>query len=345
MENNKRIFGYDLIKTIAIFLIVFYHLGGLDYGTISPDTYYCPNLNKFLTSFCAAGVPLFLMVNGALVLPKQLNLKQTITKSLHLLFILVFWKVVLQYLIAESLLSIKDDMVHFWFLGTLSVVYLISFFLNQNRWIKILCLVFLFLYPFLSNFIYDLIIISCPEHIPVFWKHTGFFTIYAIFYFYLGDFLKKKESNVFQSFLLILLGLVLINFEVVVMSNHFHIIYDGVNSSFPTFGAMTLSVGLFILLKNSIVSNHWIKAFVSLVGRNTMGIYLFHVLVLFVVRRFSTPLISDISIISAVLISLLVILITALGADVLNYSNGFFLVNSSNSSLKSALHLFPFFKR
>ena len=64
MQNSQnRIFGYDLIKTIAIFMIVFYHLGGIDIGTIESGKYFLPNFNQFVLSICAASVPLFLMVH------------------------------------------------------------------------------------------------------------------------------------------------------------------------------------------------------------------------------------------------------------------------------------------
>ena len=88
MSNSQdRIFGYDLIKTIAIIIIVFYHLGGIDYGDIETGHFYLPNLNKFLSALCAAGVPLFFMVNGALVIPKNLHWKQLLFKVFHLLFL------------------------------------------------------------------------------------------------------------------------------------------------------------------------------------------------------------------------------------------------------------------
>ena len=87
MPNSQdRIFGYDLIKTIAIIMIVFYHLGGIDYGDIETGHCYLPNLNKFFSALCAAGVPLFFMVNGALVIPRNLHWKLLLFKSFHLYF-------------------------------------------------------------------------------------------------------------------------------------------------------------------------------------------------------------------------------------------------------------------
>ena len=125
-------------------MIVFYHLGGIDYGAIEPGHFYLPNLNKFFSALCAAGVPLFLMVNGALVIPRNLHWQQLLFKFFHLLFLFVFWKFVLQYLISFKLLAIEDKMVHFWFLCTLSIVYLMSIVLQKSTFP---CLSFLI--PFL----------------------------------------------------------------------------------------------------------------------------------------------------------------------------------------------------
>ena len=152
MRNSQdRIFGFDLIKTIAIFMIVFYHMGGIDIGTMKSGLYHFPNFNKFLLSFCSASVPLFLMVHGALILPKHLNLKESILKASKMLLLFLFGKVILQYVILENCFSIEEEMVHFWFLGTLGIVYLVSYMMNQSKWLCYIILFLLILYPFLSN--------------------------------------------------------------------------------------------------------------------------------------------------------------------------------------------------
>lgn len=311
MKNSgTRIFGYDLIKTIAIFMIVFYHLGGIDIGKIEPGNLYSPNFNKFLLSFCAASVPLFLMVHGALILPKQLDFMKSILKAAKMLLWLLFGKVVLQQIVLEKCFCIEDEMVHFWFLCTLAIVYIVSCFMNQHTWLRYIILLILFIYPFLSNLLYDCVVFFMPDSKLSVLGHDGFFTFYALVYFYLGYYLKHKTLPHYFSFLAIIVGLLLINFEVVALSNYHQIIYDGVNGSFPTIGALALSTGLFFLLKDASSTNHNLCSSIGFIGSNTLGIYIFHVLFIFLIRKYILS--ETLSLLSSITLTCLLVLITAL---------------------------------
>lgn len=331
MPNSQdRFFGYDLIKTIAISMIVFYHLGGIDYGAIEPGHFYLPNLNKFFSALCAAGVPLFFMVNGALVIPKNLHWKQLLFKVFHLLFLFVFWKFVLQYLVSFKLLAIEDKMVHFWFLCTLSIVYLMSIVLQKSTFLRHAVLVFLFLFPFCYNFLWNVVLFCAPSFDACTVVHTGFFTLYGVLYYYLGGSLRTRHTSSFYAIGLIVLGLLFVNFEVVAMTNHYHAIYDGVNNSFPTVGALSLSSGIFFLVKDVGVNEGILHQIVSFVGRNTMGIFIIHVLGIFLLRKYSPNMLLNINPIIALSISLLIVLITASFSELLRKCNLRFLVSLSH---------------
>lgn len=326
-NSQNRIFGYDLIKTIAIFMIVFYHLGGIDIGTVESDKYFFPNFNQFVLSFCAASVPLFLMVHGALILPKRLNLKESILKATKMLLLFLFGKVVLQHILLDNCFSIDDEMVHFWFLGTLGMVYLVSYFMNRLTWLRHIVLLMLIIYPFLSNLLVDCVVFFKPGFNFLSFGHDGFFTFYALVYFYLGYYLKHKTITRCLSLLAITAGVLLINFEVVALSNFFQMVFDGVNGSFPTIGAIALSTGLFLLLKDTNSSNCLIRDSISFIGSNTMGVYLFHVLVIFLLRKYEVC--ESLGMPSSIMISCLIILVIALFShfikivfeSLLNYQN------------------------
>ena len=80
MKEKKRIFGYDALKVLAAFLVVLYHTGMLDVG-YREGVYYYPNLTQLLRLFCACGVPLFFMVNGALTVRKGYDLKENCSEG------------------------------------------------------------------------------------------------------------------------------------------------------------------------------------------------------------------------------------------------------------------------
>lgn len=286
-NNQDRIFGYDLIKTIAIFMIVFYHLGGIDFGSIEAGAFYYPNFNKFLLSFCSSSVPLFLMVHGALILPRHFSFWKTFYKAFQMLILFLFGKYVLQYLITEKCFSIEDKMVHFWFLGTLGMVYLFSYFLNRIKWLRIVCLSLLLVYPFLFNLFIDINLFFGPNHNVHIAGHDGFFTLYALVYFYLGYYFKDYNIRPLYSYILIISGLLFINIDVILLSNYYHVVYEGVNSEFPTIGALLLSLGIYCRFVGVKISYYKIQNIISFIGSNTLGIYMFHVLIIFLIRKYT----------------------------------------------------------
>ena len=74
-ESKGRIFGYDALKALAAFFVVLYHVGMVDMGYHEGE-YYFPTLTQILWLFCACGVPLFFMVNGALTVHRNYDLKK-----------------------------------------------------------------------------------------------------------------------------------------------------------------------------------------------------------------------------------------------------------------------------
>lgn len=290
--SDKRIFGYDLIKALAMFLIVLYHLGSVDFGVVPEDGWYVPNLTKCFYSFCSAGVPLFFMVNGALQASKQMSLRKCIEKSLRLIFVAVFWTVVFTcvlypWLRGSALPNVGTFENYYWFLYTLSALYLICFLLNKWKWVQKVVLLSLLVFPFVSNLVWDVILFINPEVKMPGWGHTGVFTMYCIVYYYIGAYLQKHEMKRAVSYMLLLSGFLLVLAEVIIMSRYYHQVYDGVNASFPTIGAMLLSIGLFSLMKLVKMQGHEkLRGAISAVGRNTIGIYVFHLFFVWIINEY-----------------------------------------------------------
>jgi len=310
-SERFRIFGFDLIKTISIYLIIFYHLGGIYYGEIVNGKFYLPNLPKICSTVLASSVPLFLMVNGVLMLSRHWMYKQLIFRSAKVLFLLFFWKFLLQNLLCHELLLIEESMVHFWFLRSLSLIYCTQFLLSKYPNFRNFILCFLFLFPFIYNFVGDILVVFDPKLASSSLIHTGFFTLYSFLYYYLGKQLYAIEWSLKACILSISLGFLLINFEVVAMSNSLGILYDGVNSSFPTLGALALSAGLFQLLKNVKAPNCWMNTFVTFIGMNTMGIFIFHVPIIFVLRKFFPVFMEDLELFDAIVFSMIIMIFSA----------------------------------
>lgn len=79
---KKRVQYLDLLKAIAIFLVVFCHFVLLS-ETVAANVF---------MSACWMAVPTFFMVNGALLFRRPLNLKKHIGKTVSIYLVLVVWK-------------------------------------------------------------------------------------------------------------------------------------------------------------------------------------------------------------------------------------------------------------
>ena len=64
---SGRIVSLDVIKILSAFMVVFYHYRFFDLGHFENGRYLL-SVPQFLLCLCSASVPLFFMVNGALLL-------------------------------------------------------------------------------------------------------------------------------------------------------------------------------------------------------------------------------------------------------------------------------------
>ena len=90
MNQSKRIFYYDALKTLAIIGIVFCHaavpfvISGID----RPDFY----ISAFFDCFRDFSIPIFVMLSGALLINRRDSLKTFFKRRLSRIFIpFLFW--------------------------------------------------------------------------------------------------------------------------------------------------------------------------------------------------------------------------------------------------------------
>ena len=296
-HNNlsyERNLGLDLTKILAVFLIILYHLNLVDFGFVKGETYF-PSFTKIIWTLCTAGVPLFFIVNGALTIPKKYAIKKVLNKAVRLIFVAIVWGIISFLIIpfidnSKMTFSIGAFINSYWFLYTLSALYLINYFLGQyNGKIRLAVVVFIIIFPFVTNFVWDLVLLfSSNVNLPN-WGHTGFFTLYSIIYQSLGFFLIGRHINKGICIIMILIGVFLVSIEVFVMTRYNGVLYDGVNSSFPTIGALLISVGLYSIIRDIKVDNILIKRYISFLSRNALGIYVLHIIIVSIFRFIFFP--------------------------------------------------------
>lgn len=219
------------------------------------------------------------MANGAILMNKTYSIKQIALKILRIAFLILIW----------FWLPFP-----YWFFRTLIILYILYPVLKKlydSHRLLLICLMSLvFLFPFCLNFVTTAIKLL-PEPIVVSalgkstnltaLPNTGFFTMYAVLYFILGGVLLRKRIPIGISVLLTVLGFALCTAEGIICTNYYGTVFDGVNSSFPTIGALLMSVGVFDMLlriKTFDRNTKWFRLF-RLCSENVLSIYLFHLVI------------------------------------------------------------------
>lgn len=133
---KKRVVGYDIIKCIAMFFVVMLHYSFY-------TKFYSDGLaGTAITVLCVVCVPLFFAVNGALLLPRDMNTVKHYRKTLNIIIVVTIWK-----LLAATFFTLVDGSHpvtlknlaifllgggfgdyptgYFWFMNALIAVYLV----------------------------------------------------------------------------------------------------------------------------------------------------------------------------------------------------------------------------
>ena len=268
---KKRIVYLDLLKIIAMFLVSFYHIGYyyMDYKFIQ-NTHYIPNLNRIVMNMCAMSVPIFFTVSGALMLNKRYDNKKIISKIVNMIILIIFWSLLIDY--------------PRWFLVTLTGLYFIYPFIkhsfDKNRQLFYFIMLLLFIMPFMYNFIILIGTIFGFKYL-INLKRTGLFTIYALLYFMIGGLLFNIKISKKKSFFIIvfLIGLFLTSLEGYVFTNFNNAMFDNVNASFPTIGALLMCISLFLIFKDLQIKSDKISNLISIIASNCLAVYLFHLFI------------------------------------------------------------------
>ena len=133
-----------------------------------------------------------------------------------------------------------------------------------------------FIIPFIYNFI---IFIGTMFDIKnlINLKRTGLFIAYSLLYFMIGGVLFNVSVNKkIKPFLTIafLIGLFLTSLEGYIFTNFNNAMFDNVNSSFPTVGALLMSGSVFLLFKDLQIKSEKVTNLIVIIASNCFGVYL-----------------------------------------------------------------------
>jgi len=308
--KNKRFGHIDLIETLAIIFVVFYHSSYYIFDFVNePNFLYC--FRYYLRTFVSTCCPLFFFANGYLLLPKELDLKKHYRKVLRFFIIMSFWGLVelfvLQFFKGEymtpggmiyGLVTLRADWInHLWFMGAMIAIYLffplIKVVFDHDKKIFLISAITLFILTIanisanytISSLLYALNLAETRMKHD-FFQYFSFFGLgsrmYSFVYFAFGGLacfyeekIRKIRHRNIYAIVTILISSVLLFLVGVCYSEMKKEVWDVVWSGYDTIFTFMMTLSIYALSLNYKGGNKVIET----ISRNTLGIYLLHPIV------------------------------------------------------------------
>lgn len=310
-NKSERIFYFDALRALAIFLVISLHACGHIAEIIPFDAHTIYSFQGFFatfeTNFFRIGVDLFIMLSGALLLGRDWNVGDFYKKRLNrLVKPFLFWALVFSialilasYFIPSmnfvTQFGIMDMLAVFWntitFRAPGSVVYwffwmMLGVYLLMplfNRWIKSAEMThveyFLIIWMVYLVLAYSLMV-PIPETISFFIAPMGF----AV----LGYYLRYTERTIFKN-PIVILGLVIVP-TISMLLYAYSLIDVDILFIFERYSVpvMLVAAGVFCLFKNSERLNNIpnsLKNIIVSISVCSYGMYLIHSQIMMVIRK------------------------------------------------------------
>lgn len=320
IPQKEKLDFIDLLKAIASFFVTIYHFNNIDVDILGKGGAF-QYFNYYVLSLLPISVPIFFLVNGALLLNKTtLDLKRHITKIIDFVVLAVLWNVgtyvILALLFQEkiyvngilnSLLYLRQGWTnHLWFLQALVVIYIFfpllyaAFRHNHAYLYFFLVIAFILTLGNIMLVNFATVVSYFSGRFPTRNLHLNYFGGfnafqgvygYSFVYFILGAVLIRYREH-FKSGRLRLIAVCVIPIAVmlqwlyaIIVSNREKKVWDVVWNGHDTVFTLMIVLSLFVLLlryKHRGVTGKVI----SLIGQNTLGIYFLHIIVAETIRRF-----------------------------------------------------------
>lgn len=298
--DNRRIIYIDNIKAYACIMVVLQHVATYGYiyvGTGAWSDYWVCNIsddsnyivNVILITIAKTAVPLFVMVNGALMLNKDLSWEKIFSKYIvRCIKILLFWNFFMSICTFMDGGTINDVLSvfvfgyqQFWFLYTLIGLYvmqpLLRAIVKQDNLLKVM--------------IYFFVILSVMETLEVFLPVKLGKNIHHLLellgfsdmpkwcgYYCLGFYLYKNELNIKISymFMFCLIALVSVVWSVVMSSKNSIFVLESIEVF--TLSTLFISVLIWCLFKR-VFNTKYLWSF-SIINKESFFIYAIHCLLI-----------------------------------------------------------------
>lgn len=311
MEEKISIKRYpyiDLIKTIAIIMVIILHAGLLKVDFIRLKT--VTSAIQYSFRIISEGVPLFIMVNGFLLLPKEkFDLKKHLKKTLKIFELLIIWSIL--YIILETILqkgqlsvelifknvlttSINNKYTGIlWFLQNLIMLYLIypilKYLYDTNKQLYNYLFVIVIVSSVGLNFIdminSAIIKITNFEKLSLITTYINKFNILSncqfLMFFMLGGFLYEKKDMFIENktkikYIIIALISWIVSFSYALGMSYLNNKTYSSSFNYASMFMIFIIIGIFAITNFYEDKGYFYNKIVTYVGKNSLGIYLTH---------------------------------------------------------------------
>ncbi len=324
-DEKSRLGWVDLIESLAIFMVIFYHstafVSNYDLSIVADHqlTFY---IFYFLRSIFTVCVPLFFFVNGFLLFRQNFDLKRHLTKIFKFTVLAIVWYalalgflVLLHYdelpdkNIITLLGSVKSGVNHLWYLGALVCIYLLFPLLKvaydrQKTIFLYFCLI-CFILTFGNSLLAEIFTLFSHTILKqgIDFSTTNFFSIFnplrgtyafSVTFFCLGGvanyYLPRltslpKTLRNRTALATLIFSWISLFLLSLLFSSVTGKIWDNVWFGYDTIFTLTAVLSIFILALN------WGREspLFTLISKNTLGIYLIHTLIIATLMTIFNP--------------------------------------------------------
>ncbi len=313
VEQNQRIVYVDFLKVISIYLVCLYHFNHFRVDILSIDGIGVYR-NYFFKGIASTAVPIFIMVNGHLMLnsKKEFSYKNHIQKIIRLIILTTIWSVILlvfasiikgnEYTFKSFIYSISilesGTLNQLWYMYALISIYIIYpiikemydkenkillyYFLGMtfiltfgNVFINILCNVYEYLNG--SNVFVDNGY-NFFRNINIYRGTPGYTFVYFIVGALLGKYIRNNGENIklYIPIITLILGQLLLFGYGIIMTKSNNTTFDVVFDGYDTIMTLIMSVSIFIVAFKIDYILQKLSRILNIIGDNTLGIYLIH---------------------------------------------------------------------
>lgn len=289
---------FDLLRTITCVCVIFVHLGATyavkDFGTLN---FWIGNIYDALGRI---GVPLFVMISGALMLDKNYKYskekleKHIIRMILFFIFWSVFYCIIYQIVIPKftntpiRIKRIVNDLIvghfHLWFIyliiGLYLIVPLLRLWVNDDNkkyieYFIILSIIFVYIIQYITtigeNFSNSFEKINDIINKNLQLKYIGGYTGYFLLGWYLSNYDSKHKNVIYFLGILGLLVSIIGTFILSSMANKSLTLYNNLGIN-----VLAQSVAVFVFIKDKFKEKENENKVVKSISKYSLGIYAMH---------------------------------------------------------------------